>query len=77
VPLLQLVLARLTRNQQIATPAGHWSDPIRGALATLGSGNERRRLTQRWARAIYEDSPAARGVAYLYGPPHSAQPRPR
>jgi hypothetical protein len=35
-----------------------------GALTTLGSGNEPRRLTQRWARAIYEDAPAASGVRY-------------
>jgi hypothetical protein len=35
-----------------------------GALATLGSGNEPRRLTQRWARAVYEDVPVAIGVRY-------------
>jgi hypothetical protein len=28
-----------------------------GAVATLGSGNEKRRTTQRWARRIYEDLP--------------------
>ena len=26
-----------------------------GAVGTLGAGNETRRLTQRWGRAIYED----------------------
>jgi hypothetical protein len=35
-----------------------------GAVATLGSGNEPRRLTQRWGRAIYEDIESAHGILY-------------
>jgi RES domain-containing protein len=35
-----------------------------GAVGTLGAGNEPRRLTQRWARAIYEDFPHLAGVRY-------------
>lgn len=38
-----------------------------GALPALSAGNERRALTQQWARAIYEDQPAGatvRGVRY-------------
>jgi hypothetical protein len=35
-----------------------------GGVGTLGSGNEPRRLTQRWARAIYEDLPNLAGVLY-------------
>ena len=35
-----------------------------GAIATLGSGNEPRHLTQRWGRAIYEDFPTLDGVRY-------------
>jgi hypothetical protein len=35
-----------------------------GAVGTLGSGNEPRRLTQRWARAIYEDYPSLAGIRY-------------
>ena len=35
-----------------------------GAVGTLGAGNEPRRLTQRWGRAIYEDLPALAGVVY-------------
>lgn len=35
-----------------------------GALATLGSGDEPRRLTQRWGRAIYEQLPNLAGVRY-------------
>ncbi|QZS52687.1 RES domain-containing protein [Rhodococcus opacus] len=33
-----------------------------GALPALASGNENRDLTQQWARAIYEDQPAATKV---------------
>ena len=35
-----------------------------GAVGTLGSGNEPRRLTQRWGRAIYEDLTELDGVQY-------------
>lgn len=35
-----------------------------GAVGTLGSGNESRRLTQRWGRAIYEDLPSLAGIRY-------------
>jgi hypothetical protein len=38
-----------------------------GALPSLADGNERRSLTQQWARAIFEDHPAGpdvRGVRY-------------
>lgn len=35
-----------------------------GAVGTLGAGNERRRMTQRWARAIYEDFPTLDGIRY-------------
>jgi hypothetical protein len=38
-----------------------------GALPTLADGNEKRSLTQQWARAIFEDQPAGptiRGVRY-------------
>lgn len=35
-----------------------------GAVATLGSGDEPRRKTQRWARRIYEDLPRYQGVLY-------------
>ena len=35
-----------------------------GAVATLGSGCEPRRATQRWGRAIYEDLPTLAGVRY-------------
>jgi hypothetical protein len=35
-----------------------------GAVGTLGSGNEKRRLTQRWGRAIYEDVPDQAGILY-------------
>ena len=35
-----------------------------GAVGTLGSGNEPRRMTQRWGRAIYEDLPDLAGVKY-------------
>ncbi len=35
-----------------------------GALATLGSGSESRRMTERWAGAIYEDLSALDGVRY-------------
>jgi hypothetical protein len=38
-----------------------------GALPALSTGNERRALTQEWARAIFEDQPAGpavRGVRY-------------
>lgn len=35
-----------------------------GAVGTLGSGDEPRRLTQRWGRAIYEDLPGLAGVLY-------------
>ena len=35
-----------------------------GAIATLGSGDEPRHLTQRWGRAIYEDFPSLDGVRY-------------
>ena len=38
-----------------------------GALPALSTGNERRALTQQWARAIFEDQPAGptvRGVRY-------------
>jgi hypothetical protein len=39
-----------------------------GALPALATGNERRALTQQWARAIFEDQPAGpavRGLRYL------------
>lgn len=35
-----------------------------GAVATLGSGDEPRRLTQRWGRAIYEDLADLAGIRY-------------
>ncbi len=35
-----------------------------GAVFTLGSGNEPRRLTQRWGRAIYERLPSLAGIRY-------------
>lgn len=35
-----------------------------GAVGTLAWGDEPRRLTQRWARAIYEDLPDFRGLRY-------------
>ena len=35
-----------------------------GAVGTLGSGNEPRRLTQRWGRAIYEQFPSLAGIRY-------------
>lgn len=35
-----------------------------GAVFTLGSGHEPRRLTQRWGRAIYEQFPSLAGVRY-------------
>lgn len=35
-----------------------------GAVGTLGSGNEPRRLTQRWGRAVYEDYPQLAGIRY-------------
>jgi hypothetical protein len=41
-----------------------------GALPALGDGNEARSLTQRWARAIYEDQPAGpeiTGIHYRSG----------
>ncbi|WP_240744043.1 RES family NAD+ phosphorylase [Mycobacterium paragordonae] len=45
-----------------------------GALPSLADGNESRKLTQQWARAIYEDQPAGPDVcgvryrsAYNYG----------
>lgn len=37
-----------------------------GALPALGDGNEDRDLTQRWARAIYEDQPAYRHVTGIH-----------
>jgi hypothetical protein len=33
-----------------------------GALPSLADGNEPRRLTQQWARSIFEDRPAGPGV---------------
>lgn len=41
-----------------------------GALPALGDGNEKRSLTQQWARAIYEDQPAGpeiTGIHYRSG----------
>jgi hypothetical protein len=41
-----------------------------GALPSLADGNEKRSLTQEWARAIYEDQPAgpeATGIHYRSG----------
>ena len=35
-----------------------------GAVGTLGSGDEKRELTQNWARAVYEDMPDLHGVVY-------------
>ncbi len=35
-----------------------------GAVFTLGSGHEPRRLTQRWGRAIYEQFPNLAGIRY-------------
>ena len=37
-----------------------------GALPSLCDGNERRSLTQQWARAIYEDEPAGPDVAGIH-----------
>lgn len=35
-----------------------------GAVFTLGSGDQPRRLTQRWGRAIYEQFPSLAGIRY-------------
>ncbi|NLE79449.1 MAG: RES family NAD+ phosphorylase, partial [Rhodococcus sp.] len=37
-----------------------------GALPALASGSEDRELTQQWARAIYEDQPAAEKVEGIH-----------
>ncbi|MGX6508733.1 RES family NAD+ phosphorylase [Rhodococcus sp. SJ-2] len=37
-----------------------------GALPALASGNENRELTQQWARAIYEDQPAATKIEGIH-----------
>lgn len=37
-----------------------------GALPALATGNEKRELTQQWARAIYEDQPAAAKVEGIH-----------
>jgi hypothetical protein len=37
-----------------------------GALPALGDGNEKRSLTQEWARAIYEDHPAGANVVGIH-----------
>ena len=39
-----------------------------GALPALADGNEKRTLTQEWARAIYEDRPAGPEVVGIHNP---------
>lgn len=37
-----------------------------GALPALGDGNEKRSLTQEWARAVYEDQPAGPNIVGIH-----------
>jgi hypothetical protein len=62
-PSARVVLAAPATEIRLLDLTGDGAMKI-GAVGTLGSGNEPRRLTQRWARAIYEDYPAVTGIRY-------------
>ncbi|GGL85206.1 hypothetical protein GCM10011594_01060 [Nakamurella endophytica] len=67
-PSFRVALLSPIRPLRFVDLAGEGSAMAIGALPMLGSGNVARRLSQDWARAIYEDQPLdhrADGVHYL------------
>lgn len=58
-----LLMASPGRSLRLLDLTGDGAMKI-GALTTLGSGDESRRLTQAWGRAIYEDLSRFDGVRY-------------
>lgn len=62
-PNQRAVQASPQRSLQLLDLTGDGAMAI-GAVGTLGTGDEPRRLTQRWGRAIYEDLVDLAGVRY-------------
>lgn len=55
-----------TRELATFDLAGKGAAMAIGALPALADGNEKRSLTQEWARAIYEDRPAGRRIVGIH-----------
>lgn len=69
-PFYRVAALRVTKACQVLDLTGSGCVQL-GALPSLGSGSEPRPLTQRWARAIYEDDPTGSPIGgILYRSAH-------